>query len=72
MNELEFSDVIMFKGCSQCPGRKEILSTNVCVYEGAVPDQWTELPLRNQAAKSTDDEKKTIKEKREKRKPIEL
>lgn len=40
----------------------------VCAGGGAVPSQWTELPLRYQAIKSKNDKKKTIKKKREKRK----
>lgn len=37
----------------------------VCM--GGVPNQWMEFPLRNQAAKSKEDENKTIKEKRKKK-----
>lgn len=40
----------------------------VCAGGGAVPSQWTELPLRFQAIESKDDKKKTIRQKREKRK----
>lgn len=48
---------------------EEILTRKlVCAGGGAVPSQWTELPLRYQAIKSKNDKKKTIKKKREKRK----
>lgn len=48
---------------------EEILTRKlVCAGRGAVPSQWTELPLRYQAIGSKNDKKKTIKQIREKRK----
>lgn len=44
---------------------EEILTRKlVCAGGGAVPSQWTELPLRYQAIKSKNDKKKTIKRKK--------
>lgn len=47
--------------------REEILTRKlVCAGGGAVPSQWTELPLRYQAIKSKNDKKKTIKKRKKK------